>query len=351
MKYTMEDIARMAGVSRGTVNRAIYGKTGINEETRKKILDLIAEVGYFPDRAAQSLVKGRSNAVGLVLHNMSNEFNIMMYDYVQKLCIERNYYLHFTSSNSNPLLEAQNIQRLIEYNVDGIIIFPIDRRGEMLRLAMSKGIAVVQILNLLPDIAAHSITVNEYGLVKQATQRLLDLGHRRVVFVEAMFGEYLSNLKAGSGRYNRYVYEERIRGYLDAMNEAGIATVRSDIPIFYEDRHTQDGAKGFTQDLVKKYDPTALMCYDDFTAIWMMTGLKKLKIRVPEDISIIGFDNINTLKFIEPALSTIRVDYSEIARRAGQILFEEIDHPGNLQQIELDGEYIEQASVVPLPKA
>ena len=348
MRYTMEDIARICGVSRGTVNRAIYNKPGINEETRKRILEKIAEVGYFPDRIAQNLVKGKSNAIGLVLHNMTNEFNTMMYDYVQQQCIERGYYLHFASSNSNPELEAQNIQRLIEYNVDGIIIFPIDRRGELLRLALSKNIAIVQIQNLLPDLAAHSVTVDEHGAVYAAVKNLINRGHRKIVFVEAMFGEYLCRNQSGRGRYNRYVYEERIRGYLDAMKENGLKAVRSDIPIFFEYKDTKDNAAGFVRNLMQEKQPTALMCYDDFTALWMLTGLKAIGRRVPQDVSVVGFDDVNTLRFVQPALSTVHVNYADVARRAGGILFEQIDHPGQLQQVEFPTEYIERETVADL---
>lgn len=345
MRYTMEDIARICGVSRGTVNRAIYNKPGINDETRKKILDTIAELGYFPDRIAQNLVKGKSNSIGLVLHNMTNEFNSMMYDYVQQLCIERGYYLHFASSNSNPETEAQNIQRLIEYNVDGIIIFPIDRRGELLRLALAKNIAVVQILNLLPDLAAHSITVDEHGAVYTAVKNLIQRGHRRIVFVEAMFGEYLYRTQSGRGRYNRYIYEERIRGYLDAMKESGLKATRSDVPIFYEYSDTKDNAARFVKDLIEKRHPTALMCYDDFTALWMLTGLKHAGLQVPQDISVVGFDDVNTLRFVQPALSTVRVNYADVARKAGDLLFEQIEHPGQLHQVEIQASYIERETV------
>lgn len=344
MRYTMEDIARICGVSRGTVNRAIYNKPGINDETRKKILDKIAEVGYFPDRIAQNLVKGKSNAIGLVLHNMTNEFNTMMYDYVQQLCIERGYYLHFASSNSNPELEAENIQRLIEYNVDGIIIFPIDRRGELLRLALSKNIAIVQIQNLLPDLAAHSVTVDEHGAVHTAVTNLIQRGHRKIVFIEAMFGEYLYKNQSSRGRYNRYVYEERIRGYLDAMKENGLKVIRSEIPVFFEHKDTNDNAAGFVRQLMQE-KPTALMCYDDFTALWMLTGLKEIGLRVPQDVSVVGFDDVNTLRFVEPALSTIHVNYAEVARCAGDILFEQIDRPGQLRQVEFQTEYVERETV------
>jgi LacI family transcriptional regulator len=344
MKYTMEDIARMCGVSRGTVNRAVYNKPGIKEETRKLILDTIKKVGYYPDRAAQSLVSGRSHAIGMIMHNMTNEFNTMMYDYVQALCGERGYYLHFASSNSNPELEAQNIQRMIEYNVDGILIFPIDKRGELLNLAINKGISVVQMLNHLPQIRSHAVIADEQAAIRQLVNHMLNQGHTRITYVEAMFGDYLANVKDGTGAYNRYVYEERIKAYLETMAAAGHPVDRSEIPVFYESRHTQDGGVGFAKEVMAS-SPTAILCYDDFTAIWLLTGLKKLGVKVPEDVSLVGFDDVNTLNFISPALSTIRVDFREVARLAAEMLFADLEEKQQPQVIMVEGEFIDRDSI------
>ncbi len=344
----MNDIAKACEVSRATVNRAINNSPNIKPETKEKIMNLISQVGYVPNKQAQDLVIGKSRSIGLILHNMSTEFSNMIYNRTKDICDEKGYYLHFSSSSDNPFDEETNINALLEYNVDGLIIFPINKNPKMLERVLSKDIPVVQIFNKLESLNASGVYVNEYEVIKKVVNHLFSKGHKRLAYVDMRYGKFRHQNQTDI-HFNTFVNDERKRAFRDALNEAGVVNE-------YQDIHTvfQYGEKNGIYDDKKFYDiikskdvATGVICFDDYTSLLLMYLLRINGIRVPEDVSIIGHDDLDILRFIEPRMATVREPIEEVVKAAMRILFEQIEEDKKeIEEICFDAEFLDGKSVI-----
>lgn len=241
--------------------------------------------------------------------------------------------MNLALSNDSAGKEEKYIRSFIDRKVDGLIVFPVNKDGMPVRKAIQQNIPTVLILNDILDIDANVVKIDDYNAISNTVQYLIDLGHKKIAYIDG----YLQY----SLRYNTAINDERCKAFRDTMIKNHLMYEKDNYiefsPLFYE---TKDYS--LLKNLMdREHKPTALVCFHDRIAIWAMQGLKRLGMRVPQDISITGFDNINELQYIEPALTTNRMPTIDIAQQAVSILVEDIENQisGNKKMV-LSTEFI-----------
>lgn len=323
-RLTLEGVARICGVSKGTVNRAIHNKPGINPATRERILEVIKERGFQPNYHARSLATGRTETIGVLLPNVENEYFAMLCSEIEEMCWQRDYVMNLSFSNDRPDREAAVIRSYQDRNVDGMIIFPVSKDHTAVDTMQQAGKAVVCVLNDLAISNASVVVANERGGMAALTRHLIDLGHRRIAYING-YVHY-------SRTYNDYINVERLAGYSETLRRYGIEP-DPEIIVEFDPALYRTGDYSLLERLFQTDPPpTAMQCFHDRIAIWALQGLKELGVQVPRDISVTGFDDVRELKYIEPRLTTCAVQSSEVASEAVRSLFRLIDKPANARE-------------------
>lgn len=338
---TLKDIAERCGVSKGTVNRAIHDKPGINAQTKARILEVIADLGFQPNYHARSLATGKTETIGVLLPDVSNEFFAMVCTEIEKLCWTRNYVMNLAFSNDRPEREDAIIASFLDRNVDGMIVFPVSRGSAVLRNAAVRR-PLVLLLNDLSLPNTSIVLVNDYNAMRDTVQHLVDLGHRRIAYIDG----YLHY----SASYNDSINRARSRAYRDALGDYGLAVdpqlTAEFQPSFYD---TADYSllRSF---LAAEDPPTAIACFHDRIAIWVTRGLIEMGYSVPHDISVTGFDNIRELQYIRPKLTTSAVPTRRLAEEALSVLFSRFEAPeSEARRVLIDAQLIPGDSCAPPP--
>ncbi len=291
MPLTLKDIAKIAGVSTATVSKVISGRdSDIGQETIDKVRQIAKELNYRPNSLARSMKTKITRTIGLIIPDVRNPFFTDLARGAEDATQERGYSLLFCNSDNNLKKEMDYIETLVQKQVDGIALAAADQRNKALEEQFKISLPIVTLDRevYFQGVQAHIHTDNESGAY-EAIKYLISLGHRRILFL--------------SGQLTVGVSIERLRGYQRALKEADIdydETLVLSGPFSFE-----FGYETMRYDLL---DPavTAIFCGNDLIALGAIKALKELKLRVPEDISIMGFGDIYLASFSIPALTTVR---------------------------------------------
>lgn len=331
---TIKDIAKKAGVSITTVSRALNDYDDVNAVTKKKILDIANEIGYVPNRSAQNLVKKKNNTLAIILSGLEpdgGKDNIIyrllsgMYRYAESV----NYEVVLYTTSSAHQREKTYVQFCKEHNIGGAVLNGIKMDDPYFYELMESNLPCVLI-----DILAHgentsSISINNLEASREATELLIQHQHTHIGMI--------------NGRREAAVSLERFRGYTKALEKNKIA-VNNDY-IVYAD-YLEDKAYSKTMDLLKKYPKmTALFCASDMMALGAMKAVRQLNLRVPEDISIIGFDNIPLSEHMTPPLTTVDQDFYVMGEKAAEQLLKMIKKEAYKKNVLLQHKILERRSV------
>jgi LacI family transcriptional regulator len=314
---TINDIARICGVTKGTVNRALHDKPGISPKTKAEILRVVEEQGFFPDHRAKSLATGKTQTIGLLLPNIVNQAFATIATLIEDEFWEKGYLLHLALSNDDASREERYLGFFLNRKIDGLIIFPVNRETQGLERIIDAGIPTVILLNTLPVSGADSVLLDEKNAFASLTRYVLSLGHRRIL--------YLDGYRRYTRRYNDHINRERYTGVLEAFRETGLdpaaalSTLEFD-PLFYGSGDMKPLETCFSG----RRRPSAVICFHDRIAVWLMIRLGRAGFRVPEDISLTGFDDIEELQDLKPGLTTLRNPLSAVAHGALRLLLEQL---------------------------
>ncbi len=338
-KPTIDDIARLAGVSKGTVNRAIHNKPGINSGTKERILAIIEEEGFSPNYHARSLATGRTETIGVLLPDVENEFFAMICSEIEKMCWEKRYVMNLAFSNDVPDRERAVVQSFIDRDVDGLIVFPVSQNYDAIERAIAAEKPVVLLLNDLPLQEASAVLVNERGGMETVVQHLIDAGHQQIAYIDG-YVHY-------SGSYNDFINRERLRAFYETLERNHVPVDHGSILEFRPELYTKT-EPAFLSRLFESPDPpSAIVCFHDRIAIWLVQALRDIGLRVPQDVSVTGFDDIRELQYITPRLTTYRVPIRDVASEALRILFQQLEQPSSIRQrVVLHGTLVEGASTI-----
>jgi LacI family transcriptional regulator len=314
---TINDIAEICGVSKGTVNRAIHDKPGINAETKKRILEAVKKYGFKPDYRAKCLATGKTHTIGLMLPNIENQAFAGIAACIEREAWSRGYFLHLALSGDDADKEEQYIEVFRERKIDGLAIFPVNREQDELNKLIAAGIPVVLLMNDLPGLNTASVLLDERESFAQITRYVFSLGHRDII--------YLDGYRHYTSRYNDWINRERYAGFRKALHEYGIDTSRINVVEFLPDFYTYSNLGPLSRYFTGTKRPSAAICFHDRMAIWLMTRLAREGISVPADISVTGYDDVAILEDIRPSLTTLHNPYSRLAQTLIHILLAKIE--------------------------
>lgn len=308
MNYvTLKDIAKVANVSYATVSRALSGSRQIGEETRRRILKICDEMGYTADYVARSMVTGSTKTIGLIVTHVNNPFMSEIASYIEMKSRAAGFDLMLCSSLHSVEQEEKAFQLLLGRRVDGIIIVPTGP-DSFQGLAKYLGrIPTVFVSENARGLPMHYVTVDNYAGSVMGMEYLASLGHRRIVY----FGR-----RQGSESHQR-----RAKGYIDVCEKYGIS------PVFFDNPGTtssiENGYRMAKQLFAKKGQTfSAIFASSDSNALGIIKAADELKIRVPDDVSVLGFDNISYADLPKVELTTVEQPKEEIASCAVTALVE-----------------------------
>ncbi|MFJ3055707.1 LacI family DNA-binding transcriptional regulator [Herbaspirillum sp. NPDC087042] len=296
MRPSIKQVAHLAGVSIATVSRLLNKPGSVSAETAEKIHRSIAELGFRPNFTGRNLRAGNSRTVGVVVPTLSNTVFAQCLQGIELAARALDYSVMFTTTEYLPQDESAAVELLLGHRVDGVILTVADAGANAtLDLLERERIPFVLTYNQLTTEPAGavppraSVSVDNRAAACDAVKHLIGLGHRRIQML--------------SGRFNasdRAI--QRYYGYLDAMRAAGLAP----LPAIEVERHTLTAATEYQQMMADpERRPTALFCSNDLLALSAMRELRALGMRVPQDISVMGFDGIPVGALVEPVLASV----------------------------------------------
>ena len=304
----IREIANRAKVSTATVSRTINGVKTVAPYLAKRVWKAVEEVGYFPDTHARALVSGRSRVFGLIVSEITNPFFPEIVQVFEDIAVENDYEILLSSTVHDPERMKLSVRRMIQRRVEGVAIMTFGMEDSLLSDLKFRKIPLVfvDVGPALPLVS--NIRVDYRNGLRQAVQHLAALRHTQIAFVSGPL-----NLKSAAARKT---------AFLDSMKEVGLK-VRPEFLI--EGDHTLQGGMAALQRLVQTSPrPTAIVCSNDMTGIGVMRKSYEQGIRIPHDLSVIGFDDIRLAQFVTPPLTTVQMSQAELARVAFHALLADV---------------------------
>ncbi|MBL0385388.1 LacI family DNA-binding transcriptional regulator [Tumebacillus sp. ITR2] len=309
MGPTIKDVAKEAGVSITTVSRVLNQYSDVNPKTRTKVLKVVEQLGYQPNSVARSLVMKRTQTVGLVVSDLSRSRNghHFMFDVlcgINDRVQELGYDLVLFSTSTTAQKKTPYMDFVRQRRVDGVLMMGIRLDDPYTHEVVEASVPSVLIdVPLVSDTCSYVTTDNVAGAT-MAIQHLVELGHRRIGFV--------------NGHAQAAVSKERLQGYRMALEEAGIAYDPE--LVYYGNFEQQDGATGVAELMEKFEDLSAVFFASDLMALGGIKYLQSLQLRVPERMSIVGYDDIELAAMMQPMLTTVRQTRYEMGQSAAETL-------------------------------
>jgi LacI family transcriptional regulator len=293
-------VAKRAGVSIATVSRTINHFPSVNPKMAKRVWEAIKELNYLPNTQARALVSGRSRLLGLIVSEITNPFFPELIQGFEDAAVEQGYEILISSTNYDPERMKRCIRRMVERKAEGVAVMTFGVEEPLLDQLAERKVPLV-FIDVGPEAPGISLLCVDYHHgIRQGVQHLAALGHRDIAFV--------------SGPLRLHSAHSRLAAFNRAVGECGI-TVEPDRIV--EGDHTMDGGKAAAEKLFAGEKlPTAVMCSNDVTAIGVLHEAYRVGLRVPDDLSVIGFDNIHLTQMTIPPLTTIQMSCFELARAA-----------------------------------
>ncbi|NOY78930.1 MAG: LacI family transcriptional regulator [Calditrichaeota bacterium] len=319
MNITIKEVAERAGVSQSTVSLVLNHKKSVRESTRKKVLQVIEEMDFHPQRSARTLASKRTGNIGFVISDIhftrAEPFYTRIFLGCEFEARHFDYYILLTSVGE--AFSRKNLPRFLkEGNVDGVIAAG-SMNDKWLYEMRKMGIPVVLIDYYPPRLKWPCVLIDNIEGGREAVRYLLELGHEKIAFI-------------GGSAFHPSI-QGRYQGYLMAMEEHGLNgqewVVRDEI-----ETRVEDGYNATKKLLMKKERPTALFAANDAMATGALKAIREKGLKVPDDISVIGFDNIEVTNHTDPPLTTMSVRMEEMGAKAVNMIHDIIDQKKSLQE-------------------
>lgn len=328
---TINDVAEKAGVSAKTVSRVLNEEPFVKDSTRESVLKAIGELGYRPNSLARSLRMQETKTIGLVVPNSANPFYADVAKGVEKVSFDEGYNIILCNSDRNINKEIMYADLLAQKQTDGILFVGawIGDQMDHIHQLHQTGMPMVIVDRLIRGLPIDSIVADNFLGGKIATEHLLSLGHRRIACI-AGAPEATPNAK-------------RLLGYKDALEQAGIPTNES--LIFRGDFQYSGGYQGGQALLSLAEPPTAIFAANDLMAVGAIRAALDQGLSVPDDLSVVGFDDIQMSAFVNPSLTTISPHNQKMGEIAMRMLLDRIREKNlPVRHESLDVELIERQS-------
>ncbi|MFN3343169.1 MAG: LacI family DNA-binding transcriptional regulator [Flavobacteriales bacterium] len=324
-KITLEDIAKSLGVSKTLVSLILNNKAkehGISPDTVDRVLKKVKEMNYMPNQAARGLRTGKTNLIGLIVADISNPFYARISRAIEDLAWKKDYHLMVCSSDEDPEKEAQLVRILREkMQVEGLIISPTTDNVEVFRDLKRMEFPFVLIDRNYPKFSCNSVVVDNIRSSQSAVKHLIDSGAKRVALL-TLSPAHISTLS------------ERQEGYKLALKEAGIP-FEDDLVREVPFSDIKSSVKKTLQDWLKAKQPIdAVFCANNHLAVAVLETISDLGLRIPYDLRMVSFDDVDVFKFSYPPVSAVAQPIEDIGTRAMEILFNNINDRTSRESVE-----------------
>jgi len=333
-KSTIYDVAKIAGVSPSTISRVMNTPEIVAEDTRQRVMNAVKELAYIPNMMAANMPRRRTNYIGLIIPDVTNIFFSNLVRGVQDVCEKNGYSVLVVNSDDSQEKEGRYLKLLYSRRVDGVILTVAGYREEEFpeeELSLLKKMNIVLIDREINGMTTPIVKVNNFAGAYSAVKYLLTMGHKKIM--------YLAGIKGTKTN------QEREKGYLSALKEARISWKKELTADFRLDTAYHKIMYHWPQLKNSDEPPTAIFAANDLMAIGALKAFTQLKIRVPEDISIIGFDNIPFSDCTYPPLTTIAQPTYQMGQKAVETLLKLIDKKKIKKSVEFETKLIERDSV------
>jgi DNA-binding LacI/PurR family transcriptional regulator len=335
---SVKDVARRAGVSVGTVSNVLNRPDMVTPATRQRVLDAIAELGFVRNESARTLRAGRSRTVGLVVLDVANPFFTDVARGAEAVADEHGAVVTLCNSGENVARERRYLEHLEEQRVQGILITPVGMRNPRLDQLAAKGIPVV-LVDRRGGRGRCSVAVDDVLGGRLAVTHLVEQGHRRIAYI--------------SGPMSIRQVADRYKGAREAAEADGVASAL--VALEMPSLTVASGRQAAEQlaELPASRRPTAVFCANDLLALGVLQELTRQGLRVPDDVAIVGYDDIEYAGAAAVPLSSVRQPREQLGRAAAELLFEEIQdgHRHRHRHIRFEPELVVRASSAPRRRA
>ena len=306
---TLQDIAKEAGVSTTTISRALNDKPDVNPKTKNKILEIAKDLGYTPNLLAKSLRSKNSKTIGVVLADISNPFFATVAKGVEDAAHKRGYSIILCNTDEEYEKEEEALQVLVEKRVDGLLIAPVQKEYEDILRIKEQKIPLVLVSRHFDKIETNSVVSDDVLGGFLATEYLIKKEHKRILYI--------------SGPLHISSASERLKGYKRALKE-------------YKITFEEKLVKGYTAKMDKAYalmrkilkerlDFTAIFTFSDFLAFGVTKALREERLKIPDDIAVVGYDDIEFASILETPLTTVHVPKYRLGMKGANMLIDEIE--------------------------
>lgn len=308
---TIVDIAKELNISKSTVSRALTGHPSVHKSTREKVLALANELEYQRNMFSIGLIKKRSHTIGIIVPEFSRSFFPQVIIGAQERAKEAGYNLIISQSDESYITEVSNASVMLAHQVDGLLVSITKETNnfEHFKIFQRKGIPIVFFNRVCDEMIVPKVIVEDYEGAYEAVEHLIKKGRKRIAHL--------------SGPESLSISKRRTNGYKDALRKHHLPV--DDALIINYDLSISKVPIYINYFLNLPERPDAIFCINDPTAIEAMRVIKQRGLKIPEDISVIGFSNDFVSSLIEPSLTTVEQPIKEIGRTAAQLLLEQMD--------------------------
>ncbi len=328
---TIKDVARLAGVSTTTVSHVLNKTRFVAENTASKVWKAVEQLNYAPSAVARSLKCNSTRTIGMLVTKSNNPYLAEVVHGVEAYCYNQGYTLILCNTEGNKNQQKNYLRMLSEKRVDGLLVMCTDINEDLIKLLEKKHDLPMVVMQGEKDIAQIDCIQDNAELGGYlATKHFTEKGHTKIACI--------------SGQLDRSTCQLRLAGYKNALAKANIAFDPS--LIFEADFECDSAIKAAKAILALKERPTAVFCFNDIMALAAISTFRQANLAIPDDISIIGYDNIDLAAFFSPPLTTIHQPKNRLGKNAIKMLLDRINSKDKSQQIiQMQPELIERQSV------
>ena len=302
---TIKDVARAAGVSINTVSRALNGKPDVNSETKRQVLEAAERLNYMPNRLARGLRSNKTGVIGVIVADIANPFFSAVVKGMGEAAKDLGYSIILQDTGENCENEEEAIHIMQSEHVDGVLITPVQTDKKSILMLEESGIPFVLVARHFSDVDTDFVVADDVQGGYLATTHLIEKGHERIAFINGP-------------SYNSSAIE-RFQGYNKALNEHNIKVNER---LITNGALTMEDGYAHARALLAKSapNPTALFTFSDFVALGAMKAVREAGLRIPDDMAIVGYDDIAFAFCLEVPLTTVRIPKREIGEEVVSIL-------------------------------
>ncbi|TMJ38209.1 MAG: LacI family transcriptional regulator [Alphaproteobacteria bacterium] len=331
-KVTITEVARLAGVSTATAGRVLGGYGYSSEEIKKRVQASAKRLGYRPNLLARGLITGKTKTIGVVAGDIQSPFYSSILRGIADVSRAEGFGVLLTNSDELLVRELEAVQLLLDKQVDGLIVAPCDtERSDHLRRALKEGCPIVQFDRMVKGLGADAVTVDNRKASREAIGSLIEAGHRRIAILAELerwdsgdIASFIMRVEAGSIEPTTlFPSWQRLFGYVEAHLAAGLKIDRA--LVARVGAYSLDAARLQALHLLREADrPTALFTADGLMTAGAVDAITSLGLRIPDELSMIGFDDLDWMSFLKPAITAVVQPVTAMGETAARLMLDRL---------------------------